>query len=241
MKHIVSCSLGKDSVAMLLMMIEKGMQIDEIVWANTSMEFPENYPYLRKLEAYIGRKITVVRPTITFDKWFYRVHTKGRFKGRIHGFPYALFHDGCCRDFKETILTKAHNLIKGEKTVYVGYTFNEPERNMQDKKNIHYVYPLRDWMMGDEDCKNYLLGKGLLNPLYDRFTRIGCWLCPKQSKQSLKSLWKYYPKLWNKLKHYEADSPHGFKPKFALVMQEQIWLKQKEFEESGQKLLDVSQ
>jgi len=37
-----------------------------------------------------------------------------------------------------------------------------------------------------------------------------------QSLKSLKSLYLHYPELWNKLKQYEKDSPHGFKPNFSL-------------------------
>ena len=39
--HAVSLSGGKDSTAMLLMMLEKEMPIDCVLWADTGMEFPE--------------------------------------------------------------------------------------------------------------------------------------------------------------------------------------------------------
>ena len=38
--HVVSLSGGKDSTAMLLLMLEMGMQVDEIVNVDTGMEFP---------------------------------------------------------------------------------------------------------------------------------------------------------------------------------------------------------
>lgn len=38
-KHIVSVSFGKDSLAMLLRMIEEDMQIDEVIYFDTGMEF----------------------------------------------------------------------------------------------------------------------------------------------------------------------------------------------------------
>ena len=41
MKHIVHFSGGKDSTAMLLMMIAKGIHIDDIIFCDTGMEFPE--------------------------------------------------------------------------------------------------------------------------------------------------------------------------------------------------------
>jgi len=41
--HAVSLSGGKDSSAMLILMIERGMPIDLVLSADTGMEFPEMY------------------------------------------------------------------------------------------------------------------------------------------------------------------------------------------------------
>lgn len=48
--HAVSLSGGKDSTAMLLLMIECGMPIDAVLSADTGMEFPEMYEYLSKVD-----------------------------------------------------------------------------------------------------------------------------------------------------------------------------------------------
>lgn len=69
-KHIVQFSGGKDSTAMLLMMIDKGMPIDEIIFCDTGMEFPQIYANIRKVEEYIGRPITILTPpTATKNCW----------------------------------------------------------------------------------------------------------------------------------------------------------------------------
>ena len=44
--HAVSLSGGKDSSAMLLLMIERDMPIDMVLSADTGMEFPEMYEHL---------------------------------------------------------------------------------------------------------------------------------------------------------------------------------------------------
>ena len=51
--HAVSLSGGKDSTAMLLLMIERGMPIDMVLYADTGMEFPEMYAHIAKLDAYL--------------------------------------------------------------------------------------------------------------------------------------------------------------------------------------------
>lgn len=43
--HAVSLSGGKDSTAMLLLMIERGMPIDTVISADTGTEFPEMYEH----------------------------------------------------------------------------------------------------------------------------------------------------------------------------------------------------
>ena len=50
MRHIVSFSGGKDSTAMLLMMIEKKMQIDEIIFCDTTVEFPQMIEHIDQVE-----------------------------------------------------------------------------------------------------------------------------------------------------------------------------------------------
>jgi 3'-phosphoadenosine 5'-phosphosulfate sulfotransferase (PAPS reductase)/FAD synthetase len=71
-KHIVSFSGGKDSTAMLLRMIELDMPIDKIIFADTTLEYPELYDYIKKVEKYIKRKITIVKPEYDLDHYFYK-------------------------------------------------------------------------------------------------------------------------------------------------------------------------
>ena len=69
--HAVSLSGGKDSTAMLLLMIERGMPIDIVLTADTGMEFPEMYDHLAKLDEYLYRErgihLTLLRPPKGFE------------------------------------------------------------------------------------------------------------------------------------------------------------------------------
>ncbi len=90
MKHIVSYSGGKDSTAMLLKMIEKKMPIDEIVYCKVmatptiGAEYPEMYEYLDKVNEYlmknIGKKITRIKPDVSFEQQFYTKKKRGNIK-----------------------------------------------------------------------------------------------------------------------------------------------------------------
>ena len=66
-KHIVSFSGGKDSTAMLLMMLARGMQIDDIVFMDTGVEFSEMYEHIEKVEKYINHKVTRLRAEKSFE------------------------------------------------------------------------------------------------------------------------------------------------------------------------------
>ena len=46
MPNVVSFSGGKDSTAMLLMMIERGIRVDQVVFCDTSKEFPAMYDHI---------------------------------------------------------------------------------------------------------------------------------------------------------------------------------------------------
>lgn len=60
--HAVSLSGGKDSTAMLLLMIEQDMPIDMVLSADTGMEFPEMYEHLAKLDEHLSGSAASISP-----------------------------------------------------------------------------------------------------------------------------------------------------------------------------------
>lgn len=210
-QRLVMFSGGKDSAAMLIKLIEDGENLDKIIFADTRLEFPEMYQYIERVQDYIKHEITIVKGNITFDDWFYDKFTKGRHKGQPRGFPKVVGL-GCWakRELKVKPLQKAEG--KGNE-IFIGITADEKERAYREtyQHNNIYRFPLINWGLTGQDCINFLKERNLLNPLYEMFRRLGCWLCPKQGLESLKSLYKHYPELWDKLKKYEQDSPTGFK------------------------------
>lgn len=212
MKHIVSFSGGKDSTALLLRMLELKMPIDKVVFADTQKEFPETYEFIDKVEKRVGIKIERIRAEKTWEDWFYGRYTRGFRKGEIRGFPKCHIVDWCSRSLKQVPL---HKIEKGN-TVYLGIAYDEKHRVQKVIDRRIVKYPLIDWKWTEKDCLEYCKKNDLINPLYSKFKRLGCWCCPKQSKESLKVLKKEYPELWNKLLKMERDSPLMFKPNFKL-------------------------
>ena len=68
--HAVSCSGGKDSTAMLLLMIERDMPIDVVLTADTGMEFPEMYEHMQKLDGLLYRERGIHITTLRHPRGF---------------------------------------------------------------------------------------------------------------------------------------------------------------------------
>lgn len=209
-KNYVSFSGGKDSTAMLIRMIELGYKIDEIVFADTGFEFPELYEYIDKVEKYIGRKITRLKPEDKlWEKWFYGKVSRGANKGEVRGFPLFAYP---CWYSRESKIKPLQKHMVDAKNIYVGIAFDEQQRCSEDD---FIKYPLVEWQWTEEDCANYLNEKGLMNPLYKNYNRLGCFFCQKQSISSLYALWKTNKELWNKAKWWDSESNrvsgHGIK------------------------------
>jgi len=179
------------------------MKIDEIVFADTKAEFRVMYDYIDKIEKYIGRDITRLRIDAEFEDWAFGTWTRGKHEGQIRGMPYTLFPCYWARMAKIVPLEK---VCKGN-IRYIGIAADEPKRI---KLHDGYVYPLVDWGVTEKDCLKYLQDRNLMNPLYEKVNRTGCWYCPKQSVASLKYLYDEHPAKWKKLKEWDRILPSGF-------------------------------
>ena len=213
MKHIVSFSGGKDSTLMLLLMLEKNMPIDDIIFADTGMEFPELYEYIERIEVFIGRKVTRLYGKVTWDELFFRPKVKGRNIGKPMLFPMAR---ACNMNtyLKKEPIQRYYRSIKGDYTVYIGIARNEPKRYARLKPNEKA--PLYEWGIDENYVIRELKRRGLHNPLYDTFDRLGCYTCPNMNLKELRLMRKRYPDEYAKLLWYgEQAEKHATSRRFA--------------------------
>lgn len=214
MKHIVNFSGGKDSTAMLIRMVEEKMPIDDIVFIKVmatdkiGADFPEMYDYIEKVESYIDRKITIVPSILNFDDVFHRKYQTGKRAGTIYGFPLTI--GSWCNDRLKMKTIRNHYKRYGKHMNYIGIAADEQKRLLRLKPDC--CAPLAKWGMTENDCINFLKERDLLNPLYDKFCRLGCWFCVKQNLNSLRVLRRDYPKYWQMLLQWDAESPRSFRP-----------------------------
>ena len=70
MKYIASCSFGKDSLAMLLRLLQENKPLDEVVFYDTGMEFEAIYNIRDKVYKLLEEKnipLITIMPIETFE------------------------------------------------------------------------------------------------------------------------------------------------------------------------------
>jgi len=185
--NIVSLSGGKDSTAMLLMMLEKGEPIHSIVFFDTGWEFPQMYEHIEKLEKYIGIKSIRFKPNTSFDDLLVK-YSWPWMRGRW-----------CTRKKIDRITAycKKHNGVE-----VIGFAVEEKKRTQTKemrKKNVRF--PLIEWGITEAEALRYCYSKGFdWGGLYEHFNRVSCFCCPlKGSPNAWRKIRKYYSEQWEKM------------------------------------------
>jgi 3'-phosphoadenosine 5'-phosphosulfate sulfotransferase (PAPS reductase)/FAD synthetase len=209
MNNVVSLSGGKDSTAMLHMMLDRGESIHSMLFFDTGWEFPEMYAHLDLIEQKTGLSITRIKPKKSFDHWMYRQRVRakeGVMKGQVvrigNGWPHTS-RRWCTREKVQAMAKyerKVPDLVK-----CVGYASDELHRYKPGLR-----YPLIEYGMTEADCLKYCKGLGYnWGGLYNIFQRVSCWCCPLQSLPNLRKLRKHRPELWDQLIEMDLRQPRG--------------------------------
>ena len=205
--HVVSFSGGKDSTAMLLMMLARGESVHSAVFFDTGWEFPEMIEHIEKVKALVDIPIVTVSSPRPFDYWLYErkiIARKGPLKEKVHrignGWP-SFTRRWCTRQ-------KINSLDKYQKTIpdavkCIGFAADENRKIVQGAR-----YPLMEYGVTEADALEYCKGKGFdWGGLYDHFSRVSCFCCPLQGVGELKKLRKHYPDLWARMLSMDAAIP----------------------------------
>ncbi|WP_334086470.1 phosphoadenosine phosphosulfate reductase family protein [Helicobacter typhlonius] len=206
---------GRDSSAMVVKWLELGNELDYIIFCDTGYEFKEMYEYIDKLDSYLQRNfnkpITRIDSTKEIYKWAFEYPIQsGENKGKLRGIPKIIGKEYCTRETKvyptkRFVLDKSPNKFKN--TALIGYTYNEVENGRVS--NLDYAvskYPLHKWRMNEQEVDIFLKERGIHNKLYEKFSRTGCYFCPKQSLYSLYNLWRYYSKEFETMIEWEKKA-----------------------------------
>lgn len=222
MKHILSLSYGKDSLACLGAIEELGLPLDRIIhaeiWATKTIpaDLPPMIEFKAKADKIIkeryGLTVEHIKPDYTYEEVFYKVITSPKSKniGKIYGFP-MIKGAWCNSRLKVSTLKKIdHNSI-----AYIGIAVDEPQR--YKVLNSTKKSPLIDANWTEQMCYDWCLKNDFLSPIYQTSARGGCWFCHNQGVEQLRLLRRDYPEYWKLLLKWDRDSPIAFKPQLHTV------------------------
>lgn len=214
MRYIASVSFGKDSLAMLLRLIEENKPLDEVVFYDTGMEFEAIYNIRDKVKILLeskGIKYTELKPKCDFGyKMFDLVVNKGK-PNEHKGYSWC---GGRCRWGTGEKLQALEKYCKGA-IEYVGIAYDEPKRLAKERKG-NKQFPLAEWKMTEKDCLEYCYMRGYFwqednVELYNILDRVSCWCCANKNLKELKNYYLCLPKYWQKLKDLQARTNRPFK------------------------------
>ena len=218
MKYIASVSFGKDSLAMLLRLLEENKPLDEVIFYDTGMEFQAIYNIRDKVKVLLKEKdikFTELHPANSMEFDMFERSIKCRNGGCRKGYGWC---GGVCRwgtTFK--IQTMAGYLKQYGDNVceYIGIAVDEPKRLEKERKG-NKLFPLAEWGMTEQDCLSYCYARGFDwvedgIHLYDILDRVSCWCCANKNLKELKNYYLYLPKYWQKLKELQSKTDRPFK------------------------------
>ncbi len=206
---VINLSGGKDSTALLILMIEKELPIDIVINADPWMEFPEMYEHLERVDEYLYRErgihITTLRHPKGFE-WMMFEEPKKRssaIQKRIE-MGVSLYGNGwpgikvrwCTGQLKIKLIDAEIRRLKTGKRVldYIGIAADEAQRCKEKR------YPLVEWGITEEKALQICYDHGFdFGGLYEKYHRASCWCCPFQRISGLRNLRKYHPQLWKRL------------------------------------------
>ena len=206
MYYIASCSFGKDSLAMVLRLIEENKPIDEVVFYDTGMEFQAIYNVrdrLLPLLAENGIKYTELKPDRPFlYDMLERPKTK-RTGENVYGNGWC---GGACR-WGTFAKQRALNKHCGTNYTYIGLAVDEKSRLQKLEEHKHS--PLAEWGMTEKDCLEYCHEKGYFwvengIELYSILDRVSCWCCCNKNKKELYNIYRHLPQYWERLKELQS-------------------------------------
>lgn len=193
---------------MLLMMLERGMQVDEVVFFDTGWEFPAMYHHLDLVEERTGISITKLAPDRPFEHYMFdHVRTRGAYKG-MAGWGWARPRARWCTKLKTSAIDRHLDVLADGREVaqYIGIAADEPKRI----RGLNY--PLVEWGVTEADALAYCYARGFdWGGLYEHFKRVSCWCCPLQPLSELRNLRHEFPELWERLLEMDARSWNTFR------------------------------
>ena len=191
MRRVASVSFGKDSLAMLLLLLEKNIPLDEVIFYNSEMEFQAIYDIRDRIKPVLeqrGIRFTEVKPGVPFLYNMLERPVDSKKNGFHLGYGWC---GGPCR-WGTKLKTRTLDGVALDADVhYVGIAADEPER--LERLEAPKCSPLAEAGMTEADCLAFCYERGFFWEengvrLYDILDRVSCWCCKNKNRKELKNI-----------------------------------------------------
>ena len=196
-KSVASVSFGKDSTAMLILLVERGEPLDEVVFYDTGVEFDAIYrnrdKVVKNLLAPNGIKYTELRYSKPFFYYMLSHEYTGRDGKKKRGYGWC---GGVCRWGTKQKTATLDKYIGDVTRHYVGIAADEKNR----LPCIGKITPLADWGITEAEALRICYAHGYdFDGLYRILKRVSCWCCRNKNLQELAAYKQYLPEYFGKL------------------------------------------
>lgn len=182
---VVNCSGGKDSTAMIHLMLKRNVPIDHVVFFETDWEFPGIDNHIKRVEQKTGLRIERIRNYRPFDDLL-----------RLYGWPHP--SGGWCAACKRDNLNKYMRAVKTN-ICCIGFATDEIKRTKGKTLNQckwQLRFPLIEAGFSQVDSLEYCYKLGYTwDGLYNHFSRVSCFCCPKAGRFRRGIIKEYIPEL----------------------------------------------
>lgn len=225
-KYIASFSGGKDSLAMVLWLIENKKSLDYVVYYDTGMDFAAIYRVVDRVKHLCeetGIQFVRLHPRTGFvyDMLCRPVKHKDGSTGR--GYSWC---GGTCRwgiTAKNKAISDFKKKLNAEVYDYVGIALDETSRIHTNEYHGRLLPLVYDAKMTEAECLAYCRARGYdwkeetiatesgYVDLYDILDRVSCWCCANKNLKELRAIYTYLPEYWEHLKHLQSMTDRPMK------------------------------
>lgn len=216
--HVASISWGKDSLYMLLRLIEEGAPLDEVAFYDTGMEFQAIYrmrDMALPLLAARGIAYTELHPPRPFLYDMLEKPVNSKQNGPHNGYSWCGGPARWGTAGKTAALDANARKYEGHSVIqYVGIAADEPKR--LERLEDHKRAPLAEWGVSEAECLQGCYDRGFdwsegEFRLYDLLDRVSCWCCANKNLKELKNIYTYLPEYWDRLKVLQSRTNRPMK------------------------------
>lgn len=200
--YIANFSAGKDSLAMVLLLLRMNKPLDGIAFFDTGTEFPFVYRTINKLVDFSGKEFFRITAKYSFEHYLLYGARDEELPDTRYSFPFPTKFSRWCTGLKVDSIKRffKEKFPDVEIFNYIGIASDELSRV---RLSVDH-YPLIQYGVTEKEALKICYSNGFdFEGYYDKHSRLGCWFCPLQSLEDLRILRTDYPDLWEKLLYWQ--------------------------------------